>query len=63
MLGSSKNYFFVLMPNTQIAPTSSRKPATYIIDDWQLPTILRMTPPQRAAMICGRQMVPLNKPR
>ena len=51
-----------LMPATHKAPMMSSAPATASIFTW-LPTAWRTNPPTTAAMICGKQMVQLNKPR
>ena len=50
------------MPATHKAPMMSSAPATASIFTW-LPTAWRAKPPTTAAMICGKQMVQLNKPR
>lgn len=52
-----------LINDTAAAPNNSEMPATTIMWLCTDPTILRSVPPITAAMICGIQMVPLNKPR
>ena len=56
-------YAFDLMPQTAKEPASRHTPETTSIITCVPPTRVMMTPPSRAAMICGRQMVQLNRPR
>ena len=54
---------FLLMSDTLRAPSASSAAATSIMLYWCDPTMASSVPPQAAATICGRQMVPLNSPR
>ena len=51
------------MINTDAAPRNNNTPASTSIFTWCPPTSDNNTPPTDAAMICGRQIVPLNNPR
>ena len=60
--------YFSLIRKTAPAPTKRKRPASTSIltSGAKWPGVVkrwRISPPNDAATICGRQMVPLNNPR
>ena len=61
---ADRYYSFSLIKKTEAAPRMRRTPATTSIPACTCAHIyLRSTPQQRAATICGTQIVQLNRPR